>query len=1280
MLAVKVNDDGLVSRAAVRSKGAALGSAQSDTLSSVDLNEYDPYVGDLDGDGAADLLIVAADADGLKVRTALGVGNGTFAALSGVETLSAANTSYSGYSVWVRDVDNDGRGDLIVSKAGVSTTDGIRMSLGVALSEGDGTFGSLTLGAYPTNFTGILFGDVDGDRLLDAVAFQSVATALATDVFLGAGNGAFGATAIESSFITDGVYSPLLADLNDDGIDDLVSVWIGSEGLYAETALGTGDGAFLPDSNGWGHYTTLTMDDSSAYADWSVGDVNGDGYRDLMFAAATSTGLSVRAARGQGDGTFETAVTTSAVLSSTDVSAYRVRATDADGDGLTDVVATLPPDSSGFRAYTALASGSRPDVITRIVDGFGVDTGIAYAELSDTGVHTLGTAAVYPARDFADARRVVNSIETDDGAGGRRTYTYAYEGARQHRQGRGWLGFAAVERTDTEPSPDLVTRTQYRQDFPYIGLASSISMRLAGNNRLLSRLDATFGRIETVSGKKTEFPYVDTTTTRVYDLAAALTGTQTLISTTVRDQDYIGALAGTNKTYGNQSSEKVTRSRGSVSYVTHTAYEYDDVPASWLLGRVDKETVTEYLSTHTGATNGACSASTCAQRVTEWSYNASKWLITEQVIEPNVAKWKLDTDYTYDKFGNVALITVSGGLASAGTNIVSRSTDPGYDTRGQFPITFDNAEDHTERFAWDGKFGVVTKRTDPNNAATSWSYDGFGRVTMETRPDGSKSETVRAWCTAATCPKDGVMKVLVKTDGAPAEAIVYDRLGRETLRAQAAWTADTATSAGVAVIDTEYDSLGRVKRRSRPYLSGGTAVWFQYTYDQLGRVRTETAPGNRRTATAYSQLQTTVTNPKSQSTIFTRDVRGYTVSVRDAASKTTAYGYHAFGNLARVTDASNNAIVNTFNIRGFRESIADPDAGTTTFKYNALGELIEQTDAKGQSITFDYDLIGRMTERDDIEGAGGVTAWTYDSATKGTGRIHTIVGAEGDNHRYSYDTHGRLSLHRTTIDSTNYDVGYTYDSAGRLATLRYPSSSQYSSGLTVSYDYTQEGQLKSVRNTDGNELFWQITGANAAGQLTGESFGNSVDTARTFDANTGFLTGIESGYTTATDRQDEAYAWDALGNLTRRQDQRQNLTETFTYDSLNRLTRSAVGSTAKTYAYDALGNLTRKSDVSATSFTYGTQATGCTRDPGPHAVSVAGGEPFCYDANGNMTKGYNFRSDTARTYAWTPYNKPSQIVEGTATLSFSYGADRSRFRQVNSASGVTTLYIDGLFE
>ena len=223
----------------------------------------------------------------------------------------------------------------------------------------------------------------------------------------------------------------------------------------------------------------------------------------------------------------------------------------------------------------------------------------------------------------------------------------------------------------------------------------------------------------------------------------------------------------------------------------------------------------------------------------------------------------------------------------------------------------------------------------------------------------------------------------------------------------------------------------------------------------------------------------------------------------------------------------------------------------------------------------------------------------------------------------------------------------------------------------MDYDYTDEGQLESLSR--GTKVFWQVEARNAAGQLTGESFGNVVSTARAYDPETGFLTGIQSGFSTATDRQNESYTWDDIGNATEREDDLQSLSETFEYDDLHRLTGSTVsGQTPRTYEYDAIGNLKKKSDVSATAYTYGTRTTGCGVDPGPHAVSVAGGQPFCYDANGNQTKGYNFRTDTARTYAWTTYNKPSQITEGTATVQFWNGADRRHFKQVNSSTGAIT--------
>jgi hypothetical protein len=76
-----------------------------------------------------------------------------------------------------------------------------------------------------------------------------------------------------------------------------------------------------------------------------------------------------------------------------------------------------------------------------------------------------------------------------------------------------------------------------------------------------------------------------------------------------------------------------------------------------------------------------------------------------------------------------------------------------------------------------------------------------------------------------------------------------------------------------------------------------------------------------------------------------------------------------------------------------------------------------------------------------------------------------------------------------------------------------------------------------------------------------------------------------------------------------------SLSETFTYDSLNRLTSSVVNlSLSKTFTYDVIGNLITKSDV-------GTYVYPAGGTPLPHAVSSISGASFAYDGNGNQTTG-----------------------------------------------------------
>jgi hypothetical protein len=95
-----------------------------------------------------------------------------------------------------------------------------------------------------------------------------------------------------------------------------------------------------------------------------------------------------------------------------------------------------------------------------------------------------------------------------------------------------------------------------------------------------------------------------------------------------------------------------------------------------------------------------------------------------------------------------------------------------------------------------------------------------------------------------------------------------------------------------------------------------------------------------------------------------------------------------------------------------------------------------------------------------------------------------------------------------------------------------------------------------------------------------------------------------------------------------------------------------------TYAYDALGNLTRKSDVG--DYAYG--------GPRPHAVTRAGTHDYRYDDNGNLTQG------AGRSLVWTSYNLPHQIHEGGKTTTFLY--DYHHVRTYQSSPGKTVIYLN----
>jgi RHS repeat-associated protein len=662
------------------------------------------------------------------------------------------------------------------------------------------------------------------------------------------------------------------------------------------------------------------------------------------------------------------------------------------------------------------------------------------------------------------------------------------------------------------------------------------------------------------------------------------------------------------------------------------------------------------------AGSGTALAQSSGTRSSSFAYDAASGLLTQEVVEPNTPALRLQTDYVYDAFGHKVSVTVSG------VDIVSRASTTTYDAKGQFATSNTNALGQSESWQYDPRFGQPTSHTGPNGLTTTWSYDSFGRKIAEVRADGTQTKWAYLFCSGvnggtASCPAgasyltratpfaaDGV------TPNGPVLLVYFDLLDREIAR-------DTQGFDGSTIRATkQYDALGRVSKTSRPFaLAGGTPQLTSFSYDALGRVVSATTPDGSITHTAYHGLAVTETNALNQTRTVTKNSQGQVVSVTDALGQTMLYAYDAFGNLVQTTDAVGNIVTATYDIRGRKVSSSDPDLGSWVYSYDTLGELTSQTDAKSQTVNLSYDKLGRLLQRIEPD---MTCVWVYDSAVNGIGKLTsasiTAGPGAGFQRSLNYDALGRPLQVATTIDGTTYTMGAAYDANGRLNAVTYPS------GFTTKYGYNNLGYANQLLDAATNQVHWTANAIDAEGHLTQQTAGNGLVTTRSFSATNGRLNSIATGSGSAV--QNLAYTYDQLGNPLSRSDANTNLSESFTYDGLNRLTTTTVNLAptplAKSFSYSPIGNLLSKSDVG--NYSYAPPGS-----PQPHAVmGLSGGAistTFTYDANGNQTSGLG------RSIAYSSYNKPSSITQGTRTISFLDDTDHQRFKQITPEGA--TLYI-----
>jgi RHS repeat-associated protein len=1041
------------------------------------------------------------------------------------------------------------------------------------------------------------------------------------------------------------INTPTFIDMNGDGRTDIV--WVQGGGIWF--ALGKGDGMF--DAQYSGHPVSASLA-CSPIIDW-----DGDGRDDFLLPDFAAGHYKLYRSTGT---TFDPPVAVTLPLPPS--TSCQPKALDANGDGMSDF---LTYDASALRIRTH--SGVVSDFARRFVDGFGNAQEVSYRPITDGSIYTKLTGAATPAvRDYQGAKHVVDTATRNDGVGGTYTETWRYTGARLNVHGRGFLGFATTSVTDSRNG--LTTTRTFHQDFPHIGTIQEERLKQGVTTLALSTLTVDSHAFGT--GYSTHFlPYTKASVEEQREINGSLVRT---IGTT-NTVDIFGNIT---------DSVVVTADSIGNEFRTETHRDYLNDTTNWCLGRMSFEAVTQKLP------DGALQT-----RTKTATHDTAFCRIETLTDQPGPLR--VFTEYDYDVWGNQSVITVTGA------GMPSRQTIRNFAPEGVFPTETWNPKGQKTTQGWNYALGVETSRTDANGLTVTWLHDSFGRQTRETRPDGTRTTLTREYCSLGCGVSNGYHKVtatITNAGGASGGTShkVFDTFDREVRSSRRLLAG--AEAHGL----TQYDTLGRVYRRSAPFFSGGGVYWSTFSYDVLNRLKlenhplSESQPTGRLVQYGYNGLVTSVTDPRNGIVTTERNAIGQTVKVIDALNGATRYTYYPFGEIETVTDHLGNVKAMTYDVRGNKASMTDPDMSLWQYHHNALGELDTQTDPKNVTTTFLYDALGRMTHRYEPE---HMTEWEYDTASgKGIGRLASVRMQSGPTLLYAeyyvYDGVGRPIEVATDInDGALHAIGMTYDDLGRIRTVDYPETIANVPRFSVRYDYDTSGVLsQAVNATNSAVVYWRAERINPWGAITSERLGNGLITTRDYDSARGHLKSVSTGGGLI---QNLSYAWDASGNLERRTALRSlseeeprdmlaacnslkcpallsnHLNETFTYDALNRLAEVRLnGNVTLEVDYNAIGNITNKTGVGG--YSYGAK---------PHAVMTAGINTFAYDASGNMT------SRSGANVAWTSYNYPSAVAGPTGLDSFSYGPSRARYRHHASqiAAGLPltsteTIYVGGLYE
>jgi len=348
--------------------GSSTGLSTSPATTLNGLNAYSYFgcsvscAGDVNGDGYSD-VIVGAFQGGSYGAAYVFLGSSTGLATSPATTMSSVFIAENlGWSVsCAGDVNGDGYSDVMVGNISGTTTDPVRIYMGsstglsatpaitlTGVSSGD-KFGTCVSSA----------GDVNGDGYSDVIvgAYGVSANRGAAYVYLGSSTGLSASPSTTLNGVSAGDNFGLsvsdAGDINGDGYSDVI---VGASAVSSYTGavyvfLGSSTGLSASSSN---TINGISVFDSFGWNVSSAGDVNGDGYGDVIFYGASGGARAVNVYTGSSTGLNASPLAILTGISAGDAFGYSISgAGDVNGDGYSDIIIGATGTSSNTgAAYT----------------------------------------------------------------------------------------------------------------------------------------------------------------------------------------------------------------------------------------------------------------------------------------------------------------------------------------------------------------------------------------------------------------------------------------------------------------------------------------------------------------------------------------------------------------------------------------------------------------------------------------------------------------------------------------------------------------------------------------------------------------------------------------------------------------------------------------------------------------------------------------------------------------------------------------------------------------